>query len=50
MDYKPPHKAVIGLAEVIVIGFVFGTKPFREYLNSVSDIKVGSWWDIMIKV
>ena len=39
----------IGLAEVIVIGFIFGTKPFREYLNEVSEIKVGIWWDIMIK-
>ena len=50
MGYKPRHKAAIGLAEVIIIGFVIGTNPFREYLNSVSDIKVGSWWDIMIKV
>ncbi len=40
----------IGLAEVIVIGFVFGTKPFREFINSVSEVKVGVWWDIMIKV
>jgi hypothetical protein len=43
MGYKPRHKATIGLAEVIIIGFVFSTNPFREYLNSVSDIKVGSW-------
>jgi NSS family neurotransmitter:Na+ symporter len=41
---------VIGLAECLVIGFVFGTKPFREFLNSVSEIKVGVWWDIMIKI
>lgn len=42
--------AVIGLAEVIVIGYIFGTKPFREFLNEVSEVKVGLWWDAMIKV
>ena len=42
--------AAIGLVEVIVIGYVFGTRPFREFLNSVSEVKVGVWWDIMIKV
>lgn len=42
--------AVIGLVEVIVIGYVFGTKPFREFINSVSEVKIGVWWDIMIKV
>lgn len=41
--------ALVGLAEVIVIGYVFGTKPFREFLNEVSEVKVGIWWDIMIK-
>jgi NSS family neurotransmitter:Na+ symporter len=42
--------AAIGLAEVIVIGFVFGARPFRKFINSVSEVKVGVWWDIMIMV
>jgi len=42
--------AAIGLAELIVIGYVFGTKPFRKFINSVSEVKVGIWWDIMIKI
>jgi NSS family neurotransmitter:Na+ symporter len=42
--------AAIGLAEVIVIGYVFGTRPFRKFINSVSEVKVGVWWDIMIMV
>jgi NSS family neurotransmitter:Na+ symporter len=42
--------AAIGLAEVIVIGYIFGTKPFRKFINSVSEVKVGVWWDIMIMV
>jgi NSS family neurotransmitter:Na+ symporter len=42
--------AAIGLAEVIVIGYIFGAKSFRKFINSVSEIKVGVWWDIMIMV
>lgn len=42
--------AAIGLAEVIVIGYVFGAKPFRKFINSVSEVTVGVWWDIMIMV
>jgi len=40
----------IGLTEVIVIGFIFGTRDFRIFINSVSEVKVGIWWDIMIRV
>jgi NSS family neurotransmitter:Na+ symporter len=42
--------AAIGLAEVMVIGYIFGAKPFRKFINSVSEVKVGAWWDIMIMV
>ena len=42
--------AAIGLAEVIVIGYVFGTKPLRKFINSVSEVRVGIWWDLMIMV
>jgi neurotransmitter:Na+ symporter, NSS family len=42
--------AAIGLAEVIVIGYIFGAKSFRKFINSVSEVKVGVWWDIMIMV
>jgi NSS family neurotransmitter:Na+ symporter len=42
--------AAIGLAEVIVIGYIFGAKPFRKFINSVSEVKVGGWWDFMIMV
>ena len=42
--------AAIGLAEVIVIGYVFGAKSFRKFINSVSEVTVGVWWDIMIMV
>lgn len=41
---------VIGLLECILIGWFWKTKPFKEYINSVSEIKIGLWWDICIKV
>lgn len=40
---------LVGLLEVITVGWVMGTKPLREYINSVSEIKVGTFWDIMMK-
>lgn len=33
-----------------MIGWVFGAKKIREYLNETSDIKIGVWWDWLIKV
>jgi len=42
--------AGIGLAEVLVIGYIFGAKSFRKFINSVSEVKVRFWWDIMIMV
>lgn len=41
---------LIGLFECLAIGYVFGTEKMREYVNSVSEIKLGVWWDWLIKV
>jgi len=41
---------LIGLFECLVIGYVFGTRKMREYINSVSEIRLGVWWDWLIKV
>jgi NSS family neurotransmitter:Na+ symporter len=41
--------AVVGLFEAIVLAYFFGASPFRRFLNSVSEIKVGRWWEIMVK-
>jgi len=40
---------VIGLLECIAIGWFYGTKKLREYINEVSDFKIGWWWDLFIK-
>jgi NSS family neurotransmitter:Na+ symporter len=39
----------IAFSEVIIIGYIFGAKKLRSFLNSVSEIKTGLWWDVMIK-
>ncbi len=40
---------VVGLLECIVIGYVLGAKKARSYINKVSEMKIGIWWDIFIK-
>ena len=40
---------VVGLLECIVIGYVLGAKRARSYINQVSEMQIGIWWDIFIK-
>lgn len=40
---------VIGLLECVVIGWFYGTKKLKTYINEVSDFRIGLWWDIFIK-
>lgn len=41
---------LVGLLECIVIGYVFGASRVREYINSISNVNIGLWWDIFIKI
>jgi NSS family neurotransmitter:Na+ symporter len=40
---------VIGFLECIAIGWFYGTRRLKAYINEVSDFRVGLWWDIFIK-
>lgn len=40
---------VIGLTECLALGWIFGAKKLRDYLNSNTNFKYGAWWDIAIK-
>ncbi len=42
---------VIGVAffEVIAIGWVFKSKKLREFVNPISELKLGGWFDILLK-
>ena len=41
--------ALIGLIEVLAIGWWIGTKDIRSWINSVSDWRLGRWWDVSIR-
>jgi neurotransmitter:Na+ symporter, NSS family len=40
---------IIGLLQVIAVGWIYGATKLRTYINEVSDIRIGKWWDISIK-
>jgi NSS family neurotransmitter:Na+ symporter len=39
---------IVGLLECVVIGYFYGTRNIREYVNSKSEFSIGKWWDFMI--
>ncbi|MDD2438605.1 MAG: sodium-dependent transporter [Methanosarcinaceae archaeon] len=41
---------IVGIFETIAIGWIFGADKIRAWVNNYSDIKVGAWWDLGIKV
>jgi len=41
--------AAVGLVECIIIGWFYKTGQLRRWLNSVSEVRVGLWWDACIK-
>ena len=40
----------IGLIECLIFGWLFKLKNLREHANKTSDILLGKWWDILIKI
>jgi len=41
---------ITGALACLVIGWGFGAGKLREHLNETSDIKIGAWWDWLIKI
>ena len=39
----------VGILECILVGWFFGSKVLRNHINGMSSIKLGLWWDILIK-
>jgi NSS family neurotransmitter:Na+ symporter len=39
----------VGLVECIVIGYLF-SEELRSHVNATSEISVGRWWSILIKI
>lgn len=41
--------AGLGLVEVVLISYIYGTKELRKEANEYSDFKVGKWWDYLLR-
>jgi len=39
---------LVAILEAIVIGYFYKPHRLREYINEVSDFRIGKWWDIAI--
>ncbi|HUS45687.1 MAG TPA: sodium-dependent transporter [Phycisphaerae bacterium] len=42
--------AFVGLVECLAIGYFFRTARLREYVNTVSEIHLGGWWELCIRL
>lgn len=40
---------MIGLMECLVLGWFFALPKLRNHANETSEIKIGRWWDVLIK-
>jgi len=41
--------AVAGLIEIILLSWFFNLESIREYVNPLSDFKIGKWWNFCLK-
>jgi NSS family neurotransmitter:Na+ symporter len=41
--------SLVCLGECILIGWVFGSGKIKEYVNGISEFRIGVWWDILIR-
>jgi NSS family neurotransmitter:Na+ symporter len=39
----------IGIAECIIVGWLLGSGKLSRYMNKISEIKAGKWWELLIK-
>lgn len=39
----------VAFFEAIVVGWVYSAQKVRDYVNPISDIKLGSWYNVMLK-
>ncbi|MCK4224798.1 MAG: sodium-dependent transporter [candidate division Zixibacteria bacterium] len=41
--------SLVCLGECILIGWIFGSGKIKEYVNGISEFRIGIWWDIFIR-
>jgi len=39
----------IGLVECLILGWMFKLSKLRDHANETSEIRIGRWWDVLIK-
>ena len=40
---------LVGIFQAILAGWIYGAEKLRRYINQVSDLQVGKWWNISLK-
>ncbi|MCD6184929.1 MAG: sodium-dependent transporter [Deltaproteobacteria bacterium] len=40
---------IVGISEAVLVGWFCHIKVLRHHINKISSIKIGGWWDILIK-
>ena len=40
---------IVGVIECILVGWFFEIKVLRKHINKISSVKIGPWWDVIIK-
>jgi NSS family neurotransmitter:Na+ symporter len=41
---------LVSFSECVIIGYLVGSGKMRKYINGLSEIRLGAWWDFVIKV
>jgi len=36
---------ISGLGQCLIVGYLYRIKEFRYYLNSISEVRIGKWWE-----
>ncbi len=39
---------IVGILEAVLVGWIYGAKKLRAYINKVSDFRIGKWFDLAI--
>ena len=40
---------VAGLGQCVIVGYLYNSQEFRQYLNGISEIRLGGWWNIALR-
>jgi NSS family neurotransmitter:Na+ symporter len=41
---------IVGLLQCLLVGYFFSTHRIRDFADDVSEVKLGGWWELCIKV